>query len=64
MLIALFSHVEWHMIGYSVLVEEEAFATKEQRQRAAMEELVFADAKEQKEHYALPSAFAAYRKDI
>ena len=60
----IFSHVEWHMIGYSVLVEEEAFATKEQKQRAAMEELVFADAKEQKEHYALPSAFAAYRKDI
>ena len=60
----IFSHVEWHMIAYSVLVEEEAFATKEQKQRAAMEELVFADAKEQKEHYALPSAFAAYRKDI
>ena len=60
----IFSHVEWHMIGYSVLVEEEAFATKEQKQRAAMEELVFADAGEQKEHYALPSAFAAYRKDI
>ena len=60
----IFSHVEWHMIAYSILVEEEAFATKEQKERAASEELVFADAMEQKEHYALPSAFAAYRKDI
>ena len=57
----IFSHVEWHMIGYLLLVEEEAFATEKQRQRAAAEELVFTDAAELEEQYALPSAFAAYR---
>jgi len=56
--------VEWHMIGYSLLVEEEAFATQEQKKRAAQEELVFTDAEELAEHYALPSAFGAYRKYV
>ena len=60
----IFSHVEWHMIGYSLLVEEEAFATQEQKKRAAQEELVFTDAEELAEHYALPSAFGAYRKYV
>lgn len=57
----IFSHVEWHMIAYDLLVEEEAFATKEQKARAAKEKLFFVDAAEQQEKYALPSAFAAYK---
>ena len=60
----IFSHVEWHMIGYSVLVEEAAFATEEQKARAAAEHLLFVNTEEQKKSYALPSAFAAYRPDI
>ena len=57
----IFSHVEWHMIGYLLLVEEEAFASEEQKKRAAAEELVFTDAAELEVQFALPSAFAAYR---
>lgn len=57
----IFSHVEWHMIGYSLLVEEEAFASEEQKERAAAEKLVFINAAELEAQYALPSAFAAYR---
>ncbi len=57
----IFSHVEWHMIAYYLLVEEEAFATEEQKQKAASEELIFVDAAEQKEKYAVPSAFHAYK---
>ena len=57
----IFSHVEWHMIAYDLLVEEEAFATKEQKEKAAKERLFFVDESEQKERYALPSAFAAYK---
>ena len=57
----IFSHVEWHMIAYYLLVEEEAFSTEEQKKRAEEEQLIFVDAKEQREKYAVPSAFAAYK---
>ena len=57
----IFSHVEWHMIAYYLLVEEEAFATEEQKEKAAKEKLLFVDAAEQKEKYAVPSAFSAYK---
>ena len=58
----IFSHVEWHMIAYYLFVEEEAFATEEQKKRAAEERLLFVDAKEQQEKYAVPSAFSAYNQ--
>ena len=57
----IFSHVEWHMIAYFLLVEEEAFASKEQIAKRKKEHLIFADAQKQKEIYALPSAFHAYK---
>lgn len=57
----IFSHVEWRMIAYYLLVEEEAFATEEQKKCAAKEKLIFVDAKEQEEKYAVPSAFGAYK---
>jgi len=60
----IFSHVEWHMTGYSLLVEEEAFATDEQKRRAAAEELVFTNAAELEAQYPLPSAFSAYREYV
>ena len=57
----IFSHVEWHMIAYFLLVEEEAFASEEQIAKRKKEHLIFADARTQKEIYALPSAFHAYK---
>ena len=50
----VFSHIEWRMIGYRILV-------------AALEEkntqgLIFADRKESHRQYAIPSAFSAYIK--
>ena len=57
----IFSHVEWHMIAYFLLVEEEAFASEEQIAKRKKEHLIFADARTQKEIYAQPSAFHAYK---
>ena len=57
----VFSHVEWHMSAYFLLVEEEAFASAQQIAERKKEKLIFADAKTQKEIYALPSAFHAYK---
>ena len=60
----VFSHIEWHMIAYYLLVEEEGFASKEQIRKRKDEKLLFVDAKEQKEKYAVPSAFSAYKFDV
>ena len=57
----VFSHVEWRMIAYFLMVEEEAFASEEQIAKRKKEHLIFADAEKQKEIYALPSAFHAYK---
>lgn len=48
----IFSHVEWRMIGYRVRVAalEKPFA----------KDMIFADKKETKQQYAIPSAFDAY----
>lgn len=61
----IFSHVEWHMKGYAVLIEEpgrELEAQDESRQRE--NELLFVEAEDARERYAVPSAFAAYWKAI
>lgn len=52
----IFSHIEWQMTGYAIRVEEQEFEenTEENRQ------LIFVDAEDAKERYAIPSAFAAY----
>jgi A/G-specific adenine glycosylase len=47
----VFSHVEWHMCGYVVLVEEPD---------EVQGNLLFVEVQDAKEHYAVPSAFAAY----
>ena len=59
----IFSHVEWRMIAYYLLVEEEAFSTDAQKETRSKEKLIFVDAKEQKRTYAVPSAFGAYKFD-
>ena len=60
----VFSHVEWHMIGYQLRIEESAFATEEQKARAKAEGLIFVEAEEARQRYAIPSAFAAYSARI
>ena len=54
----IFSHIEWRMQGYAVLVEEAGFEEGENRD----ENLIFVDAQSSQEKYAIPSAFAAYAK--
>ena len=51
----IFSHVEWHMTGYEILVDE-----LEQELHPQDESLVFADIRELQEKYAVPSAFEAF----
>lgn len=49
----IFSHVEWHMIGYQVLVEEEYEAST-----------IYVDIDTAKNDIAIPSAFRTYKKYI
>lgn len=49
----IFSHVEWHMIGYEVRVDE--------LEKNCSEEMIFARKSEIEEKYPIPSAFEAYR---
>ncbi len=51
----IFSHVEWKMCGYSILIEE-----PEEKK----EELLFVEAADAKERYAIPSAFAVYARHL
>ena len=52
----IFSHVEWRMKGYFIKVA----STEEKK----IGELIFADKKESRGRYPIPSAFSAYRKYI
>ena len=56
----IFSHIEWQMEGYAVLVEEAGFDTV--AEKMAANNLIFVDAEKSQENYAIPSAFAAYAK--
>ena len=51
----IFSHVEWHMGGYAVLLEG-----TDTEQISPDGGLLFVEAEDAKERYAIPSAFAAY----
>ncbi len=53
----IFSHVEWHMTGYVVKVEDPE-DTAEGRENP--EHIFFADRQQIEETYSIPSAFAAY----
>lgn len=48
----IFSHVEWHMRGYAVLVEEPL----------ARDGYLFVEAKDSENRYAIPAAYAAYSR--
>lgn len=61
----IFSHVEWHMKGYAVLIEEpgKELESDERMQREQQQKnsgFVFVEASDAREHYAVPSAFSAY----
>lgn len=48
----IFSHVEWHMIGYAVLIENHTEEIKD--------EYLFIEPKDTEEKYPIPAAFEAY----
>ncbi len=51
----IFSHVEWHMTGYVIRVDE---LTENKG------EMLFVEAADSEEHYPIPAAFAAYTKYV
>lgn len=52
----IFTHKEWHMIGYAIRVDELCKLEK----ASASGELLFIDPMETQSNYPIPSAFAAY----
>ncbi len=56
----IFSHVEWHMKAYEVLLEEGATAAAPLRENG--QDLILVTPKDLKAVYALPSAFKAWKK--
>ena len=70
----IFSHVEWHMKGYAILVEEESAGAAERVPKecdvlpgeasgeTGAGSLIFVDAEDAGERYAIPKAFAAYAR--
>ena len=52
----IFSHKEWHMIGYYIEVER--------KEDVPLPELIWVDYQGIREDYSLPSAFEAYRKEL
>ena len=47
----IFSHIEWHMTGYAVQIDE----TEQEDQN-----MLFVDVKETEEQYPIPAAFSRY----
>lgn len=47
----IFSHVEWHMLGYHIILKKQEQLTPD---------YVWADKRELKEQYSIPSAFSAF----
>lgn len=62
----IFSHVEWHMIGYEILLDEleKSMSGTGESEKADQGEVIFADLKELRERYPVPSAFEAYVPEI
>lgn len=56
----VFTHKEWHMIGYLVRVDELANMEAEKTEQA----FVFVEPEETKSAYPIPSAFAAYAAQV
>ena len=56
----IFSHVEWNMIGYEILVDELEREMNQLPGDTKTEEMIFAGREEIEEKYPVPSAFAVY----
>ena len=56
----IFSHVEWHMTGYEILVDELEKSMAAASEEKAAKDIIFADIRQLKEIYAIPGAFEAY----
>lgn len=56
----IFSHVEWHMIGYEIVVDELERQMKKSGGEEGEADVIFAGLKELEEKYPMPSAFEAY----
>lgn len=52
----IFTHKEWHMIGYQISVDQLSHMMK----TGEAKDYLFVEPQAVKEHYAIPSAFAAY----
>lgn len=52
----IFSHVEWHMIGYRILVDE--------LEKRCTEKMLFVHPEEIQEEYPIPAAFETYTKYV
>lgn len=52
----IFSHVEWHMIGYEILVDG--------LEKVENEDMIFAGRRDLEERYPMPSAFDAYLRAV
>jgi len=53
----IFTHKEWHMIGYDVRVDELA-------EKKENSDIIFVERSEAREKYAIPSAYKAYLKNF
>ena len=51
----IFSHIEWHMIGYAISIDET---------ETGYEDMLFVDAAETRERYPIPAAFSRYASYI
>ena len=61
----IFSHVEWQMQGYAILIEEPELAGESADRSGRKEEeqpLIYVEAATSEEQYAVPAAFAAYAR--
>lgn len=54
----IFSHVEWHMRGYVVFLQDQDFQCNMTELEA--EDWIFVEVEETKDNYAIPSAFVKY----
>ena len=52
----IFSHIEWHMTGYAIRVDE--------LEKQGPKEFIFAHPEEIQKKYSIPAAFEAYTKYV
>lgn len=56
----IFSHIEWHMAGYVVKVEETKETEEPKSEDAVQKGIFFAEKDQMERRYSIPAAFSAY----